>query len=113
MTIILVILARKEPFELVYAPQVKGHLGVFEPRHQTLIRRSIERQLRHEPNVETRNRKPMLRPVAFNAEWELRCGPNNRFRVSYEVHAERREVHILAIGVKRRERLFIGSEEVE
>ena len=65
------------------------------------------------PSVETRNRKPLKRPVAFESEWEMRFGPNNRFQVFYEVNQEQGEVYILAIGVKRRNRLYIGGEEVE
>ena len=63
--------------------------------------------------METRNRKPLKRPVAFEAEWEIRLGPDNRFRVFYEVDREERVVYILAIGVKERNRLYIGGEEVE
>ena len=56
---------------------------------------------------------PAARPVAFEAGWELRLGPRNRFRAFYEVDRERRQVRILAIGVKERNRLSIGGEEVE
>jgi hypothetical protein len=66
-----------------------------------------------DPDVETRNRKPLKRPIAFGADWELRLGPDNRFRVFYQVNAERQEVRILAVGVKDRNRLFIGGEEFE
>jgi hypothetical protein len=51
--------------------------------------------------------------VAFEAEWELRLGPRNRFRVFYEVDREQGQVRVLAIGVKERNRLFIGGEEVQ
>ena len=44
---------------------------------------------------------------------EIRCGPNNRFRVFYRPDASTGEVHILAIGVKERGRLFVGGEEFE
>lgn len=63
--------------------------------------------------TETRNRKPLRQPAAFDAEWELRFGPDNRFRVLYEIDAPVREVHVLAVGVKQGNRLFIGGEEVE
>lgn len=62
---------------------------------------------------EARNRKPLLRPVSFEANWELRFGPDNRFRAFYSVDLDRREVQILAIGVKRKDRLTIGGEEIE
>jgi hypothetical protein len=78
-----------------------------------LIQSEVEIQLLHEPDVETRNRKPMQRPIGFGEEWELRLGPQNRFRVFYQVDADKREVRILAVGVKAGNRLFIGGEEVE
>jgi hypothetical protein len=71
-----------------------------------------EEQLTHEPDVKTRNRKPVRAPPAFQAEWELRFGPNNRFRVFYQIDHETREVRIVAIGVKDRNRLLVGGEEV-
>jgi hypothetical protein len=52
-------------------------------------------------------------PAPFGASWELRCGPDNRFRVFYEVDAAAREVQILAIGVKERNRLLIAGEEYQ
>ena len=103
----------KRAFELVYATQVKEHLKAIERKHYGLIRQEIEAQLQFEPEVETRNRKPLKRVVTFGAEWEIRFGPSNRFRVFYEVDRDAGAVHILAIGVKVRDRLYIGGEEVE
>jgi mRNA-degrading endonuclease RelE of RelBE toxin-antitoxin system len=101
------------PYKLVYAPQVKQHLKAIEPKYFPLIRTKIETQLRLEPTVETRNRKPLKQQADFEGEWELRFGPENRFRVFYEIDVENHEVQILAIGVKKENRLFIGGEEVE
>ena len=98
---------------LVYDPEVRNHLLAIEAKYRSLIRETIEEQLRYEPDVETRNRKPLERPAVLGAKWELRFGADNHFRVFYEVDVESREVHILAIGVKERSRLFIGGEEVE
>jgi mRNA-degrading endonuclease RelE of RelBE toxin-antitoxin system len=103
----------RRSFELVYAPQVKEHLKAIERKYYGLIRRAIEAQLQFEPEVETINRKPLKRAVAFEAEWDIRFGPDNRFRVFYEVDQEVGTVYILAIGVKVRDRLIIGREEVE
>lgn len=66
----------------------------------------------YEPDRETRNRKPVRPPAAFQAEWELRLGPNNRFRAFYQIDRERREVRVVAVGVKERNRLWVGGEEV-
>lgn len=106
-------MVKRQPYSLVYAPQVKYHLRAIERQHYSLIRRTLEEQLPFEPDVETRNRKPLRQPAVFEAQWELRFGPDNRFRVFYEIDREDRKVYILAIGVKERDRLFIGGEELE
>lgn len=112
MTIIMVIMAGQNPFTLVYDPEVNRHLRAIELKYHSLIRTEIRVQLLFEPDKETRNRKPLARPVAFEADWELRFGPDNRFRVLYAVDPEQRVVQILAIGVKQKNRLTIGGEEV-
>ena len=102
----------KSRFDLIYAPQVKMHLQAIEQKYHSLIRRTIETQLQFEPNVETRNRKPLKIPVEQGADWEVRFGPDNRFRVFYSVEQQNRQVFILAIGMKKGNRLIIGREEV-
>jgi len=81
-------------------------------RRNAHIRRTIEEQLPFEPDVETQNRKPLKRPVDFGAQWELRFGPDNRFRVFYRIDYEVLQVNILAIGEKCGERLMMGGEVV-
>ena len=103
----------KSPFSLIYDPEVADHLRCIERKHHPLIHNAIEEQLLFEPESETRNRKPLQQPAAFGATWELRFGPGNHFRVLYVVAPERQEVQILAIGVKDRNRLIIGGEEVK
>jgi hypothetical protein len=106
-------MVKPQSFKLIYAPQVKLHLKAIEQKYHSLVRRTIETQLQFEPIVETRNRKPLQRPVEFGADWELRFGPNNRVRVFYEVNETDKEVYVLAVGVKRGNRVLIGGEEVE
>ena len=53
------------PFRLVYAVQVKIHLKAIDRKYHSVIRQEIENQLRFEPDVETRNRKPLTRAVEF------------------------------------------------
>ena len=113
MTIIMVKMKSRQRFLLVYAPVVKSHLKMIERKHHSFIRTRIENELQFEPDVETRNRKPLKRPVTFEAEWELRFGPDNRFRVFYDISIESHEVYVLAIGVKEGNRLFIGGKEVK
>jgi hypothetical protein len=106
-------MARKTPFDIAYDEEVKQHLRAIESKHHSLIQSRIETQLRFEPEVESRNRKPLTQPAPFEATWELRFGPNNRFRVFYGVDHPLRQVQIQAIGVKVGNRLLVGGEEIE
>ena len=106
-------MARRAPYDLVYDPEVGQHLLAIERKYHSLIRRQIERQLRYQPEVETRNRKSLLRPSALGSVWELRFGPDNRFRVFYRTDRALRQVHVLAVGVKVKDRLLLGGEEFE
>jgi len=106
-------MARKRSFSLLFDPEVKKHLQSIEAKYHSLIRTTIQEQLEYEPEAETRNRKPLQRPLGFGATWELRFGPDNRFRVLYTTDQEQREVQVLAIGVKEGNRLWIANEEVE
>jgi mRNA-degrading endonuclease RelE of RelBE toxin-antitoxin system len=99
-------------FELMYAPQVRKHLHAIERKYYSLIRRNIETQLQFDPDVETQNKKPLKRPAEWGADWEIRFGPDNRFRVFYMIDLEHQTVNVLAIGVKKGKRLPIGGEEV-
>ncbi len=103
-------------FDLIYAPITKDHLRAIESKYYSLIRNEIETQLRVEPDVKTRNRKPLKRPAILGATlatWEVRFGPQNRFRVLYRVDRDEMRVNILAIGEKDGERLLIGGEEIK
>lgn len=106
-------MARKTPYSLVFASVVSQHFRAIEAKHHALIREKIGEQLRFEPGVETTNRKPLRQPAPFAAAWEVRFGPDNRFRVLYDFDEETQTAQILAIGEKQRERLFIGGKEVQ
>ena len=115
MTIITVIVVKEQEhrFSLIFDAEVRRHLRSIEAKYHALIRATIEEQLSFEPEIETRNRKPLQRPAALEATWELRFGPDNRFRVLYEADVDSREVHILAVGVKEGNRLKIAGREVK
>ncbi|HTX55040.1 MAG TPA: hypothetical protein VMD08_16670 [Candidatus Baltobacteraceae bacterium] len=98
-------------FTLLFAPEVVFDLWALDRKHHFLLRREIALQLTSQPDVETRNRKPLDVPAPFGAQWELRLGPNNRFRVFYEVDRASLLVTVLAIGVKERNVLRVGTEE--
>jgi hypothetical protein len=106
-------MAPTKPYELIYDREVWRQVLKIGRKYHSLIRREIEAQLRHEPETETRKRKPLLRPSVLGSAWELRFGPENRFRVFYRVNRVLRQVHILAVGVKIKDKLYIGGEEFE
>ncbi len=96
-------------YVIEYSPEAEAHLRALTARQQSMILDAVDRQLQHEPSRETRNRKPM-RPNPI-APWELRVGS---FRVYYDVVEEtpERTVRILAVGIKHRNRVRIGDEEI-
>jgi mRNA-degrading endonuclease RelE of RelBE toxin-antitoxin system len=105
-------MAKAKRFRIVYHSRIKSHLNAIDRKYHSLIRRNINMQLGDEPEVETRNRKPVVQPFPFEATWEIRCGPQNCFRVFYEVDRAVSVVSVLAIGEKKRNRLTIAGEEI-
>jgi mRNA-degrading endonuclease RelE of RelBE toxin-antitoxin system len=70
---------------------------------------AVERQLQFQPDIETRNRKPM-RPNPL-APWELRIGT---LRVYYDFEdSPERVVFIRAIGIKQRNNVIIEREMIQ
>ena len=106
-------MVNKPRFRLVFATEALNHIGVIEPKYHGLIEKTLDEQLSLTPGRETRNRKPLELPAPFGATWELRFGPDNRFRVFYEIDLEEEVVRVLAIGVKEGNRLLVGREEIE
>lgn len=106
-------MTRRAEYALIFAPEAVGQLAAIERKYHSLIRKTIDERLRHTPERQTRNQKLLEQPAPFGATWELRFGPDNRFRVLYEVEAGEGVVWILAIGVKKGNRLWVGGEEFE
>jgi mRNA-degrading endonuclease RelE of RelBE toxin-antitoxin system len=106
-------MVKRPTLTLTFAPEAIEHLDLIEAKYHGLLRRTINEQLSHTPTEETRNRKPMEQPAPFGASWELRCGPDNRYRVFYDVDSASNVVRVLAIGVKDRSRLIIRGEEYQ
>lgn len=94
------------PYHIVYASEIRDHLRYLTAQRRSTVFDEVNQQLTHEPTVETRNRKP-LRPNPL-ASWELRSGD---LRVYYDVEEDpEQQVNIVAIGMKRRNRVSIGGE---
>jgi len=97
------------PYRIEYSPDAEDHLRALTARQQATVLDKVDEQLIHQPAVETRNRKP-TRPNPL-APWELRIG---ELRVYYDIEdAPNPVVYIRAIGIKQRNRVLIGGEEIE
>jgi mRNA-degrading endonuclease RelE of RelBE toxin-antitoxin system len=98
-------------YRLVYSPEAIDHLKQLTAHQRSIVLDTVEKQLKHQPLEETRNRKPM-RPNPL-AQWELRAG---NLRIYYDVVVEldsEPTVFILAVGIKERNRISIGGRVVE
>jgi mRNA-degrading endonuclease RelE of RelBE toxin-antitoxin system len=95
-------------FDNELAPEAEKDLKWFRKAEQVRIIAEIEKQLRDQPDVETRNRK-RLRPDHVT-EWELRIG---HIRVFYDVDLDACLVRIAAIGYKERNKLFFRGQEYQ
>lgn len=96
-------------YTIEFAESVKGHLKTLTATQRATVLTKIEGQLTNQPLVETRHRKP-LRPNPV-APWELRVG---QLRVFYDVReGPPATVRILAVGVKERNIVRIGKEEIQ
>ena len=96
-------------FVIEYSPETESHFRALAARQRATVMDSVDRQLGDEPLRETRNRKPM-RPNPL-APWELRIGD---LRVYYDAEeSPAPKVYIRAIGIKKRNRVYIGGEEIQ
>lgn len=87
-------------------PQAIEDLRWFKKHEQKVILDGINAQLRYEPTVVTRNRKP-LRPNS-TAAWELRI---EQFRIFYDVDQQVRIVEIQHVGEKRGHTVFFRGRQ--
>ena len=96
-------------FNIEFMPDAWEHVQNFSARDRTTVLTAIETQLRHEPHIHTRHRKPMRENSL--AGWELRIG---KFRVFYDIETNgENTVYVIAIGVKQRAQVFIGGKRFE
>lgn len=96
-------------YKIEYSLDAEDHLRALTARQQGIVLDTVDKQLTSQPMVETKNRKPM-RPNPL-ASWELRIG---KLRVYYDIEEETEKlVYIVAIGIKERNRVWIGGEEID
>jgi mRNA-degrading endonuclease RelE of RelBE toxin-antitoxin system len=96
------------PYRIEYSPPSREHLATLTARERRSVLDKVDEQLVHQPAVVTRNRK-QLQPN-FLARFELRI---DHLRVYYEVDEQDAVVEIRAVGIKDRDRVFIGGEGIK
>jgi mRNA-degrading endonuclease RelE of RelBE toxin-antitoxin system len=96
------------PYTVEFMPDAQEQLDHLTARQQAILLDRIQEQLHRRPAEETKQRKK-LRPNPL-APWELRI---REFRVFYDIDIEEQTVFIIAIGQKRHNTLYIGSQEFE
>ena len=102
---------KRRPYEVEFSAAALGHLATLVAGDRKKVLDAVQRQLTCEPTVVTRNRKRMDPDKRlFVAPWELRVG---HLRVYYAVLDEAAAtVVVVAVGVKERDRLRLGHEDV-
>jgi len=97
------------PYKIEYSPETVDHLRALTACQRSIVFDTVDEQLKYQPTVRTRHRKPM-RPNIL-APRELRIGD---LRVYYDVEDEPEPtVFIRAVGIKKRSQLRIGGEVIE
>lgn len=96
-------------YRIEYSPVTEKHFRALTKHQQMIVLETVGKQLQYQPNVETKNRKPM-RPNPI-APWELRIGD---LRVYYDFENEPEPiVSVRAVGIKERNKVRIGKEVIE
>jgi mRNA-degrading endonuclease RelE of RelBE toxin-antitoxin system len=95
-------------YQIEVSEDARTDLSYYSTFERKIITSEIRVQLAHQPQVETKNRKPVRdNPIA---SWELRVG---KYRVFYEVAETVRIVAIVAVGHKEHNVLLVRGKEVK
>lgn len=96
------------PYTIEFTEEAKRDLAYFTAHERKNILHKVREQLSHEPDMPTRNRKPLRdNPVA---PWELRIG---HYRVFYQIERDVVTVGVVAVGRKRHNALYIRGKQVK
>lgn len=95
-------------FRIEVAESALKDIQWFKKHERVLILDKMEKQLRHQPAMITRNRKALRHNIL--SRWELRIG---KYRVFYNVDQNAQLVIITAVGYKEHNKLLIQGKEVK
>lgn len=95
-------------YKIIFCSSFKKDIRLLGKKYRNLIITTITEQTTFEPGKETRNRKKLRQENPDEMIiWEIRFGPDNSFRIFYRIIENSREIEIIAIGIKKREQLFL------
>lgn len=93
-------------YRITYKPIAKAHIADLSAEERRLLRDAIPVQLTYQPDQVTTNRKRLEpNPVAG---WALRV---RHLRLYFDVEPDQHVVTVNAVGIKVRERVFIGGRD--
>ena len=95
-------------YEIRFLDDAEEHLKHLTARERSIILTAIAEQLMHEPATPARNRGQMRENEL--AQYRLRV---SHLRVYDDVDESESLVVINAIGIKVREKVFVGSQEID
>ncbi len=96
-------------YSIEYVPEAIEHLKRLAARDRAYVVNEVEGQLSFQPTELTKHRKLLRKNPLY--PWQLSAGD---FRIYYDVmDAPKRLVMILAVGIKRGNRLCIGGEVIK
>ena len=95
-------------YEIRFLDDAEEHLKDLTARERSMVLDAIAEQLTDEATLPTRNRRRMRENEL--AQYRLRV---SHLRVYYDVDDNEGLVVINAIGIKVREKVFIGGEEID
>ncbi|HVR71278.1 MAG TPA: type II toxin-antitoxin system RelE/ParE family toxin [Vicinamibacteria bacterium] len=91
-----------------FSPEADDHIAALSAFERARLLDEIAIQLIEQPSVETRRRKRMRpNPVA---QYRLRVG---NLRVYYDVDEAEGRVLVKAVGVKVRDKVYVGRKEID
>jgi mRNA-degrading endonuclease RelE of RelBE toxin-antitoxin system len=96
------------PFRIDLSPDTLEQVAALRKFEQKTLLNAIGQHLKNDP-LELTRRKKLLRSNLIAAR-ELRVG---EFRVYYDVDVNEQIVLVRAVGLKVRDRVIIGGEEVD
>ena len=105
-------MAKRMPFTLVYAPVVRLHLNAIDAKYDSLIREKIEETVALRARHQDPEQKAGKTTGCVSGGVGIAIRTRQPISPFYQIDRDKREVRIVAVEIKDRDRLLVGGEEV-